>query len=526
MTQSPERLDALNSKMEANQSEPLDPALIRALEAQLTALSAHLDRPDPVIAGLADLTPRLERIESAVSDSRDELLETARLAAEEVLRNFAGSPVEAAAIAGLTDDLKALESLTRDADDRNTRTFDAIHETLIKIIDRIGQLDLNEQYALREDAPLALSQPEPEPEKEEEPARAKVDVGQAPSIDMDDMPSMEDESSSFAFNFEPVPTPASVASDDEAIETDAETLVEDRSTRKSCGRRVRAKTPLSVTAVPDKFKRVREWRPFKRPRPVSVMDVRDRLRWMRFRGGFQPSSMASVTGENATSSNSQTLANMLGKILRMNPDGTIPTDNPFYGTATGFNRLIWALGLRNPFTFAVQPGTGTMFINDVGQNTWEEINVGRKGANYGWPTSEGGVPANPSFDAPLYAYNHQASITTPSGCAITGGDFYNPPTATFPASYTGLYFFADLCGGWIYTIHPNTRSVTHFLAGASTPVDIRTGADGKFIKLDETGNAKALAALKASTRDKDLKAKVTGSLDGDVIQVQSVELVP
>lgn len=51
-------------------------------------------------------------------------------------------------------------------------------------------------------------------------------------------------------------------------------------------------------------------------------------------------------------------------------------------------------------------------------------------------------------------------------------------------------------------------------------------ADGKFIKLDETGNAKALAALKASTRDKDLKAKVTGSLDGDVIQVQSVELVP
>ena len=79
----------------------------------------------------------------------------------------------------------------------------------------------------------------------------------------------------------------------------------------------------------------------------------------------------------------------LGKILRINPDGTIPTDNPFYTTATGQNRAIWALGLRNPFTFSFQPGTGRMFINDVGQATWEEINDGIAGANYGWPTTEG-----------------------------------------------------------------------------------------------------------------------------------------
>ncbi|MCO5063450.1 MAG: peptidoglycan-binding protein [Rhizobiaceae bacterium] len=222
-----QRLDALNDKMDVNQSEVLDPALIRALEAQLAALSDHLEKPNPAVAGLAELAPRLERIEAAVSGSRDELVETARLAAEEVLRNFAGSPVEEAAIAGLTDDLKALESLTRDADDRNTRTFDAIHETLIKIIDRIGQLDLSEQHIYREDAPLALA------EQEEEIEMPKVDVGQAPSIDMDDVPPIDEESTSFEFNFEPLPTPAQAVSENTKgkaaapEEEDVETLVDE-----------------------------------------------------------------------------------------------------------------------------------------------------------------------------------------------------------------------------------------------------------------------------------------------------------
>ena len=61
-------------------------------------------------------------------------------------------------------------------------------------------------------------------------------------------------------------------------------------------------------------------------------------------------------GENGNGATSQSLDNLLGKLLRINPDGTIPTDNPFYQTATGNNRAIWALGLRNPFTFARQPG--------------------------------------------------------------------------------------------------------------------------------------------------------------------------
>ena len=116
-----------------------------------------------------------------------------------------------------------------------------------------------------------------------------------------------------------------------------------------------------------------------------------------------------AVGENADSSNSQTLDNRLGKMLRINADGTIPADNPFYATATGVNRSIWAMGLRNPFTFAFQPLPGRMFINDVGETTWEEINEGVAGANYGWPLTEG-----PTTDVRL---RHAAVRLQPCGVA-------------------------------------------------------------------------------------------------------------
>ena len=74
-----------------------------------------------------------------------------------------------------------------------------------------------------------------------------------------------------------------------------------------------------------------------------------------------------ATGDNDTPDKAQQLTNLFGKMLRLNKSGTIPTNNPFYSTASGNNRAIWALGLRNPFKFAVQPGTGTTFINDVGR---------------------------------------------------------------------------------------------------------------------------------------------------------------
>src|SRR5215217_7743386 len=96
-----------------------------------------------------------------------------------------------------------------------------------------------------------------------------------------------------------------------------------------------------------------------------------------------------ATGDNETPGKAQQLTNLFGKLLRINQDGTIPTNNPFYPTTSGKNRAIWALGLRNPFKFAIKPGTATLFINDVGENTWEEINQGAAGTNYGWPVYEG-----------------------------------------------------------------------------------------------------------------------------------------
>jgi glucose/arabinose dehydrogenase len=190
-------------------------------------------------------------------------------------------------------------------------------------------------------------------------------------------------------------------------------------------------------------------------------------------------------GENANSANSQSLSNLLGKMLRINSDGSIPTDNPFYNTANGVNRSIWATGLRNPFTFAFQPGTGRMFINDVGQNTWEEIDDGIVASNYGWPNSEGAT-ANPGERGPLYYYGHGSGSFL--GCAITGGAFYNPSVAQFPAAYVGSYFFADYCGGWINRVDPaNGFTVSTFATGISSPVDVQLGPDGSLYYLVRGG---------------------------------------
>src|SRR5687767_1631116 len=96
-----------------------------------------------------------------------------------------------------------------------------------------------------------------------------------------------------------------------------------------------------------------------------------------------------ATGENDVEGNAPSLSSRLGKILRINADGSIPADNPFYTRASGDNRAIWAIGLRNPFNFAFDRASARMFINDVGWRTWEEINEGVRAANYGWPATEG-----------------------------------------------------------------------------------------------------------------------------------------
>src|SRR5713226_7712319 len=188
-----------------------------------------------------------------------------------------------------------------------------------------------------------------------------------------------------------------------------------------------------------------------------------------------------AVGENANSANSQTLVNLLGKVLRINSDGTIPADNPFFNTA-GARKEIWALGLRNPFTFAFQPATGRLFINDVGQSTWEEINDGIAGSNYGWSICEGACsPPNANFRDPLFQYGHGSSSTT--GCAIFGCNFYNPSVVQFPASYVGKYFFADLCTGWIRLFDSSNNTAADFATGISNPVDLKVATDGSLYYL-------------------------------------------
>jgi glucose/arabinose dehydrogenase len=181
-------------------------------------------------------------------------------------------------------------------------------------------------------------------------------------------------------------------------------------------------------------------------------------------------------GDNANGANAQSLTTLLGKLLRINPDGTIPTDNPFYTQTTGVDRAIWALGLRNPFTFAVQPGTGQIFINDVGENTWEEIDKGIAGGNYGWPATEGPT-SNPAYVSPIFAYGHGSGDQR--GIAITGGTFYNPATANFPNAYVGNYFYEDLGNGWIRLLNTSTNTTSLFATNvASQPVDLEVGPDG------------------------------------------------
>jgi glucose/arabinose dehydrogenase len=186
-----------------------------------------------------------------------------------------------------------------------------------------------------------------------------------------------------------------------------------------------------------------------------------------------------AVGDNGNPANAQTLTNLLGKILRLNSDGSVPPDNPFYHTASGANRAIWALGLRNPYTFAFDPGTARMFINDK----WEEINEGVAGANYGWTGCPDWFPCHqPGSRDPIFNYPHQNAWTL-NGCASTAGTFYRPAMPLFPAEYNGLYFFADACLGWIRALNPTNYSITPFATGLSHPVDMKVGPDGRLYYL-------------------------------------------
>ncbi|MBI3463750.1 MAG: PQQ-dependent sugar dehydrogenase [Planctomycetes bacterium] len=177
-------------------------------------------------------------------------------------------------------------------------------------------------------------------------------------------------------------------------------------------------------------------------------------------------------GEQTAGAPSQDMSALQGKILRINRDGTIPADNPFLAHTSGKYQSIWAVGLRNPYTFAIRKRDGEMLINDVGDK-FEEVNRGLAGGNYGWPVVDG--PTEDSrYQSPVHFYPHA------SAC---GADF-GPDDLSWPATYRGKYFFAEFIHGWIKTIDPEQpERVETFATGLRNPVDLRFGSDGSLYVL-------------------------------------------
>ncbi|MFI5261901.1 MAG: cell wall-binding repeat-containing protein [Candidatus Limnocylindrales bacterium] len=164
--------------------------------------------------------------------------------------------------------------------------------------------------------------------------------------------------------------------------------------------------------------------------------------------------------------NAQNKSSLLGKILRIDVDGAtkpygIPADNPF--ATSGGAKEVWAWGVRNPWRWSFDRGTGDMWIGEVGQNSYEEVdhvhgpNPGRA-LDFGWPYYEGfhvqdfhgaGCVASPPYQAPLLEYDHS------KGCAIIGGFVYRG--TEFP-DLVGRYLFSDDCSGTIWDVQATAAS--------------------------------------------------------------------
>jgi glucose/arabinose dehydrogenase len=185
----------------------------------------------------------------------------------------------------------------------------------------------------------------------------------------------------------------------------------------------------------------------------------------------------------------QRLDTLLGKLLRLDIDGTpyrTPADNPFVGRA-GARPEIWAYGLRNPWRFSFDRGTGRLFLADVGQNALEEINLIDRGGNYGWNIMEGSrCYASPNCDGaglrmPIAEYGRD------QGCSVTGGHVYRgtriPPLA-------GAYLFGDYCSGRIWALRegPDSRWGTTLLLESGLSISsFGEDQDGDVYVVDHRG---------------------------------------
>jgi glucose/arabinose dehydrogenase len=184
--------------------------------------------------------------------------------------------------------------------------------------------------------------------------------------------------------------------------------------------------------------------------------------------------------------NGQSTRTLLGKMLRIDPraeDGrpyAIPPDNPFVGRAD-VRPAIWAVGLRNPWRYSFDRLTGDLWIGDVGQNDWEEIDFQPAGSsggeNYGWNILEG---THPFFGEevpgggvpPVFEYSHAEG-----GCTVIGGYVYRGEAIP---ELSGAYLFGDLCIGEIEALRVEGRRVTgHRVLGPVVPNLSSFGEDGR-----------------------------------------------
>lgn len=187
-------------------------------------------------------------------------------------------------------------------------------------------------------------------------------------------------------------------------------------------------------------------------------------------------------GMNTYNPNSQDLSNIHGKILRLNPDGSAPADNPFINSPNAVDQ-IWAYGLRNPFRFNFTPN-GKLMAGDVGGESWEELNIITRSGNYGWPLVEGACSGCPYIN-PVYSYAHTpapakaGSIT--SVMTYTGN--------TFPASYKNKVFIGDYTLGFIKALTFDSSFSTFiseeaFDPQAGTVVQLDQGPDGNMYQMN------------------------------------------
>jgi glucose/arabinose dehydrogenase len=192
-------------------------------------------------------------------------------------------------------------------------------------------------------------------------------------------------------------------------------------------------------------------------------------------------------GDNLNRDSAQDLTSFNGKILRIAGDGTVPTNNPFYDGSGPHKDAVWAYGLRNPFRFSFDPPTGRMLIGDVGEGSWEELDVGAAGANYGWPICEGTCGAA-GMTNPIFTYPHNGR-----DASITGGFVYRG--GRFGAAYEASYFYADYAQNVLRRLtFDSTGAVSadkpFVPADGSTdgpygdPVDLREGPDGALYYVD------------------------------------------